>query len=107
MISQTRQDKKGSINSIRYKTVDRDAADAYRMAPIRQLMLDPVNFASVRRTLADTAHLPSHAARLLLGLDISFTLRPTELLTQMQALKNKQALYMVVSHLSGDKEQCR
>eukprot|EP00928_Gymnodinium_smaydae_P011712 TRINITY_DN14295_c0_g1_i1.p1 TRINITY_DN14295_c0_g1~~TRINITY_DN14295_c0_g1_i1.p1 ORF type:complete len:564 (+),score=28.51 TRINITY_DN14295_c0_g1_i1:152-1843(+) len=78
----------------RLVNLDDDPEDKSRLGELAQLRLDPTNYASVRRTLADAVHLPSQAGRLLLGLDISFLACPSTLVENMLRASAKSALYM-------------
>eukprot|EP00931_Biecheleriopsis_adriatica_P073615 TRINITY_DN47864_c0_g1_i1.p1 TRINITY_DN47864_c0_g1~~TRINITY_DN47864_c0_g1_i1.p1 ORF type:complete len:556 (+),score=89.42 TRINITY_DN47864_c0_g1_i1:158-1825(+) len=80
---------------IKVINLDEDEFDNERLEAVRSLRLDPVNAASVRRTLADAAILPSQSGRLLLGLDVSFLAIPQELFRRVAELRYRQALYMI------------
>lgn len=83
-------------NRIEIINLDNDPSDGDRMLPLKALGLDSVNYASVRRTLADSAHLPRQSARLLLGTDVSFLTSPEELLDVAANSSGTQAFYMKV-----------
>ena len=72
----------GNQSTDRFQLInlDMDPRDAERLQPLKSLGLDPRNLASVRRTLADAAHLPANEHRLLLGTDVSILRPPLELL---------------------------
>merc|ERR1719491_494130 len=79
---------------VKLVNLDLDAEDGRRMAPFRELELDSKNLCSVRRTLADTAHLPASAGRLLLGADVTFTTPPGAFVRRAASLRKGTALYM-------------
>lgn len=83
--------------SHRYHLVnlDMDPKDMMRMAPFNKSEFDDRNWASVRRTLADSDHLDPQKARLLLGTDVKFLQRPLEFIEAASQLHEKQAVYMV------------
>lgn len=82
------------VRRVNIVNLDTEPDDFQRMAPFTGLGLDPTNLASVRRTLADDALLPSEHGRLLLGTDIVFLRRPDEFLQRATHLLPHQALYM-------------
>jgi len=77
---------------ISFLNLDEDPNDKIRMAAYKNLNLDSVNLASVRRMLADV-HLPSTESRLFLGADISFLKRPDDLLKKLQ--QHEEVVYMI------------
>jgi len=83
-----------SHERMRLINLDEDPTDRERMKPLEPLGLNNVNHASVRRSLADTVHLPVETGRLLLGTDVSFVGVPTEFVERAARLDDGQALYM-------------